>query len=172
MIKRALWEVKLVKINPLKFCHYCLVLCFGLIGAFAHAGQQTPVYRCQQGDVVVFSQVPCDDKQSVVNVKPSQGKGVTTEQAKQKLKTEQDAVAGYLRRQQIEQQIADNHKRIAKLEQQLKAQLNQLKQQRFRTETLRDEAYNQLEERFQHAVKARHKAIVELNEQLKALEGS
>lgn len=138
-------------------------MCVLSVSAWAKDKAAT-VYHCEQDGVAVFSQVPCELNAQSMVIKPSQGEGLTVEQANTKIKALQDSMQEYVNQQDIEQQIAQHHRRIDQLKNELQQQLTQLKQRRFRTATMRDEAFNLAEKQYQAKVKVHHEAIKRLHE--------
>ena len=138
-----------------------------------HASNSVEVYRCEQNGVTIFSQVPCEKSQtgaeSKIKVQSSQGKGLSQSEVKARFESAQKHVDSYLRSSEIEAQIAQHHRAIAKLKVDLKQQLAALKEQRFRTGKMRDEAFNAVEKNYQNSVKSHHEAIKNLHEQLRSV---
>lgn len=138
-----------------------------------HASNSVEVYRCEQNGVTVFSQVPCEHSKTgaehKVKVQSSQGKGLSQSEAKTRLESAQKNVDVYLRTSEIEGKITQHHRAIAKLKRDLKQQLAALKEQRFRTTQMRDDAFNAVEKNYQNSIKSHHEAIKNLHEQLKSV---
>lgn len=139
-----------------------VVLCHS---AYSWSADSNKVYRCEKNGVTEFSQVPCEQNAKSVNVKPSQGKGLSPQEARVRIEAEQQNVELYLQSQDIQQQIAQHYRAIAKLKKDLHKQLEQVKQRRFRTAAMRDEAFDALEKRYQSNIKSHHEAIKSLREQ-------
>ena len=132
-----------------------------------HASNSIEVYRCEQNGLTVFSQVPCEnsknDTDSKIKVQLSQGKGLSQSEAKARLESTQKNVDAYLRASEIERKIAQHQRAIAALKADLKQQLAALKEQRFRTTKMRDDAFNVVEKNYQNNVKSHHEAIKNLH---------